>query len=234
MPDGPGRFTQDFSCPALLRSPLGFLSLRVRGYHPLWPGGPAGSTRDILATTRSYNPEPAETGTVWANPRSLATTGGIIRLFSFPAGTEMFQFPAYALRNQAECRGFTPAGCPIRRPADQRPFAPTRGLSQLTTSFIACESHGIPRAPFLSFPARALGAAAFRAACTSRNSLPRKGKRGNAACLILDSLLSYLRSFTLVSVCQRSPRRSSAAHVENNGFEPLTPCLQSRCSSQLS
>ena len=23
-------------------------------------------------------------------------------------------------------------------------------------------------------------------------------------------------------------------HVENNGFEPLTPCLQSRCSSQLS
>ena len=23
-------------------------------------------------------------------------------------------------------------------------------------------------------------------------------------------------------------------NVENNGFEPLTPCLQSRCSSQLS
>ena len=23
-------------------------------------------------------------------------------------------------------------------------------------------------------------------------------------------------------------------YVENNGFEPLTPCLQSRCSSQLS
>ena len=81
LPDGHGRFTQDFSCPALLRSPLGFLSLRVRGYHPLWPGGPAGSTRDILATTRSYNPEPAETGTVWANPRSLATTGGIILIF---------------------------------------------------------------------------------------------------------------------------------------------------------
>ena len=24
------------------------------------------------------------------------------------------------------------------------------------------------------------------------------------------------------------------SEVENNGFEPLTPCLQSRCSSQLS
>ena len=33
---------------------------------------------------------------VWALPRSLATTGGIIRLFSLPAGTKMFQFPALA------------------------------------------------------------------------------------------------------------------------------------------
>ena len=34
---------------------------------------------------------------VWAVPRSLATTGGIIHLFSLPAGTKMFQFPAFAL-----------------------------------------------------------------------------------------------------------------------------------------
>ena len=34
---------------------------------------------------------------VWAIPRSLATTGGIINLFSLPAGTKMFQFPAFAL-----------------------------------------------------------------------------------------------------------------------------------------
>ena len=34
---------------------------------------------------------------VWALPRSLATTGGIILLFSLPAGTNMFQFPALAL-----------------------------------------------------------------------------------------------------------------------------------------
>ena len=36
------------------------------------------------------------TQTVWALPRSLATTGGIIQLFSLPAGTKMFQFPAFA------------------------------------------------------------------------------------------------------------------------------------------
>ena len=35
---------------------------------------------------------------VWAVPRSLATTGGIIHLFSLPAGTKMFQFPALALK----------------------------------------------------------------------------------------------------------------------------------------
>ena len=38
------------------------------------------------------------TTVVWALPRSLATTGGIISLFSLPAGTKMFQFPAFALR----------------------------------------------------------------------------------------------------------------------------------------
>ena len=37
------------------------------------------------------------TTVVWALPRSLATTGGIINLFSLPAGTKMFQFPAFAL-----------------------------------------------------------------------------------------------------------------------------------------
>ena len=36
------------------------------------------------------------TQAVWALPRSLATTGGITELFSLPAGTKMFQFPAFA------------------------------------------------------------------------------------------------------------------------------------------
>ena len=45
-----------------------------------------------------------------------------------------------------------PAGCPIRKSADQRAFAPPRGLSQLITSFFASESQGIlhvPLSPFL-------------------------------------------------------------------------------------
>ena len=46
---------------------------------------------------------------------------------------------------------FNLVGCPIRRSRDQRPFAPTPGLSQLITSFIACESLGIRHTPFSTF-----------------------------------------------------------------------------------
>ena len=50
------------------------------------------------------------TQAVWALPRSLATTGGIIRLFSLPAGTKMFQFPAFASLPKVKITGLQPAG----------------------------------------------------------------------------------------------------------------------------
>ena len=40
-------------------------------------------------------------------------------------------------------------GCPIRKSADQRVFAPPRGLSQRITSFIASYRQGIHQTPFL-------------------------------------------------------------------------------------
>ena len=88
---------------------------------------------------------------VWAVPRSLATTGGIIHLFSLPAGTKMFQFPALALKLLSEWPSFRRPGCPIRKSPDQGSFAPTRGLSQLITSFVASVSLGIRHTPFLTF-----------------------------------------------------------------------------------
>ena len=69
-------------------------------------------------------------------------------LLSSPAGTKMFQFPAFASRNSV-MSGSLPTGCPIRKSADQRAFAPPRGLSQLVTSFFASESQGIPHAPLV-------------------------------------------------------------------------------------
>ena len=45
LPDGPGGFTQGFSCPALLRMPMPCGTLRVRSRHPLRRDFPDASTR---------------------------------------------------------------------------------------------------------------------------------------------------------------------------------------------
>ena len=71
-------------------------------------------------------------------------------LFSLPAGTKMFQFPAFASTSSG-WQAFSLPGCPIRRSAGHRSFAPNRGLSQLITSFIASGSLGIRHAPFPTF-----------------------------------------------------------------------------------
>ena len=81
LPDGPGGFSQDSSCPAILRIPLCFHRFRVRSFHALWRRFPAPSPRLCLAISWSYNPAGAVTPAVWALPRSLATTGGIILIF---------------------------------------------------------------------------------------------------------------------------------------------------------
>ena len=102
------------------------------------------------ATARSYNPGPAVTGTVWAVPRSLATTGGITFCFLFLRVLRCFSSPRWP-PDRAGCHPFRMTGCPIRRSADQRSFAPPRGFSQLITSFIASESQGIRHAPLPTF-----------------------------------------------------------------------------------
>ena len=44
LPDGPGRFTQNSSCSALLRIPLRLDMLRIRNYHALWLNFPEHSS----------------------------------------------------------------------------------------------------------------------------------------------------------------------------------------------
>ena len=204
LPDGPGGFTQDSSCPALLRIPLRLAPLRVRSCHALRPAFPGRSARDASCDDVVLLPARAGTRAVWASPRSLATTGGITVVFLFLRVLRCFSSPRWP-HDFLMMAASGPPGCPIRRSADQRPFAPTRGFSQLTTSFIASVSLGIHHAPLLSF---SLPAAEAR---------PQKG-RATPRCLACANMSKILR---------RKNR-----HVENNGFEPLTPCLQSRCSSQ--
>ena len=60
LPDGPGRFTQDSSCPALLRIPLSPILLRIRVCHPLRTFFPKCSPHNQGTMSRSYNPAIAE------------------------------------------------------------------------------------------------------------------------------------------------------------------------------
>ena len=46
LADGPAGFTQDSSCPALLRIPLCLISLRIRNSHALWSDFPDSSSHD--------------------------------------------------------------------------------------------------------------------------------------------------------------------------------------------
>ena len=56
LPDGPGGFAQDSTCPALLRIPLCPIVLRIRGSHPLWRHFPEASPHTQGTMSRSYNP----------------------------------------------------------------------------------------------------------------------------------------------------------------------------------
>ena len=148
-------------------------------------------------------------------------------LFSFPAGTKMFQFPALA-SYIVGWRVFNTPGCPIRKSLDQRSFAPPQSLSQLITSFIASESQGIRHAPFFTF-------FIFK----HRIRLATYPVFGWYILLAFYLLLKLLFACT---ICHRSYLRNyklkiinyNSKVVENNGFEPLTLCVQGRCSSQLS
>ena len=99
--------------------------------------------------SESYNPGGASTRPVWALPRSLATTWGIILIFS-SCGYLDVSVPRVRPLTRRVARSLVP-GCPIRKSPDQWLFAPPRSLSQLITSFIASESQGIPHALLVTF-----------------------------------------------------------------------------------
>ena len=112
LEDGPPIFRQDFTCPALLFARLVLLPIFfIRGYHPLWPDFPDRSARQIAKNCRLIR---------FRSPLLSES-----RLISVPAVTEMFQFSAFApspLCIQGEVTSKRP-GFPIRKSADQRPFA---------------------------------------------------------------------------------------------------------------
>ena len=146
MPDGPGGFGQGSTCPALLRVAPARCWIARTG---LSPATARPSRRFRFSAPRlaaSLLPRARRNGPgLGSSPFARHYSGNhccflllrVLRCFSSPglppdkSGWYPFRVP----------------GCPIRTPADQRPFAPPRGFSQLVASFFASESLGIPRAP---------------------------------------------------------------------------------------
>ena len=126
-------YPQDFAYGALTRSGSAFQRILLSFLYPLsGPITPAHAFRH-----RRFGLFPVRSPLL-----------GESLLLSLPAGTKMFQFPAFA----PLIRGVTeslPPGCPIRTSAGQGVFATLRSFSQLVTSFSASESQGIPHAPLV-------------------------------------------------------------------------------------
>ena len=141
---------------------------------------------------------------------------------SFPPPTKMFQFRGLA--HLTVWYDSIIPGCPIRISADQLVFANPRSFSQLTTSFVAFESLGIPHLLFLTFltataPFAKLLQTLSHSLIMSMNSLSLLGRVTVAA---FTQTTAYITDYPLGTL------------VENKGVEPLTSCVQSRRSSQLS
>ena len=117
-PRAPGRFDLRDSHPLRWPVPAAFGQRPVRARRDCRP------LRRARPTPARQRRQPPDAARVWAPPRSLAATEGIL---SFPRGTEMFQFPRCppVPGYPAERR----VGCPIRRPPDRRPPAPPWGVS---------------------------------------------------------------------------------------------------------
>ncbi len=153
LPDGPGRFTQNSSCSALLRIPLRGKSLRVSDSHTLWCTFPGTSARSFRSDSAVLQPRGRR------NARGLGCSPfarhylGNHSYFLFLRVLRCFSSPRWPPPSGG-WRVFNTPGCPIRISADQRSFAPPRGFSQLITSFVASESLGIRHAPFFTFSSR--------------------------------------------------------------------------------
>ncbi len=132
LEDGPPVFRQDFTCPALLIAnlvpPPGF---RVRGYHPLWPDFPDRSANKMAKDCWLFR---------FRSPLLSES-----RLISVPCPTEMFQFRQFAPLSLWIRPRVTLAGrvSPFGNPRIKACLPAPRGLSQATTSFVACDRQGI-------------------------------------------------------------------------------------------
>ena len=187
--------------------------LRVRACHPLRGAFPDASAR--LPPRRRggpTTPHAPRRGRFGLLPGRSPLLGESL-LFSFPPGTKMFQFPGLA---SGLCRmaGLQPAGLP------HSGVRGSKAACAYPRLFAACRA--LLRLPEPRHPPYALS-------CTGRPCTPKGCEEATA-----QLLHGAVTRFSSCSIMSMTDRTVCPDWVENNGFEPLTPCVQSRCSSQLS
>ena len=111
MPDGPGGFAQNSSCSALLRIPLGPVSLRLQVFHLLRINFPDDSSHDSGTTTWSYNPARAlPHGRFGLFPGRSPLLGESLSYFLFLGVLRCFSSPRSPPYNTIRITGLQPAG----------------------------------------------------------------------------------------------------------------------------
>ena len=149
LPDGPGRFRQDCTCPALLGYPA--RPPPVFAYATITLFGAPFQVLPLTSRGPTADPQPQchlrDTGLGCS--RFARHYSGNRCALSFPLVTEMFHFTRYGsngtMYSSRRNRILLRLGSPIRTSTDQSVLAAPRGLSQLATSFFASWHQGIHR-----------------------------------------------------------------------------------------
>src|SRR5689334_902334 len=148
------------------------MPFRLRGYHPLRQAiqDPSTMTQISYSSPARQNQQNAPTTpTTQRLPPITRDRFSLIRfrspllteslLFSLPAGTEMFHFPAFpphTLYIQVRVTGHVSSRVsPFGHPRITARLPAPRGLSQAPTSFIGSWCQGIHRAPLKTYPTHA-------------------------------------------------------------------------------
>ena len=150
---GPRSFPQGFSCPVVLWILPRPSSLRLRGFHPLWPVFPDPFRWASGSLCAVRTPECTHSGL--GSFHSARRYSGNHFCFLFLRLLGCFGSPGSPRAPPPACAvsgtrrpGFPRPGFPIQIPADQRLYAPPRGFSQLTASFFGSWCQGIRPVPF--------------------------------------------------------------------------------------
>ena len=215
-----------------------------------------GSARMRMCVLRSYYPRRAQARGGFGLFPGRSPLLGESLLFSLPAGTKMFQFPAFAPHSSV-VTAIRAAGLSHSEIRGSKAIC---AYPRLIAAYHVLHRLREPRHPpyalrhFRLTPhiSKRYGGSSYFQLFRSLSRISTEGGsqmthalfvRWRVRRLLQSCLSQHVKDrFRIFGVGTPPPPAvagglaSPILHrsVENNGFEPLTPCLQSRCSSQLS